>query len=110
MRPFTSLPAAACCLIMAFIGLPAVAAPDAPVRGMNMDQVTQQYGEPQEIKAAVGDPPITRWVYEGYTVYFDHNYVIHSVHSDAAAGSSATDTDAGAGQSQAAAAEDLSTP
>ena len=50
-----------------------------PVRGMRMDQVRVQYGEPREIKPAVGDPPITRWVYDGYTVYFEYSYVIQSV-------------------------------
>ena len=50
-----------------------------PVRGMHMDQVRKQFGEPREIKPAVGDPPITRWVYDGYTVYFEYSYVIQSV-------------------------------
>jgi len=50
-----------------------------PVRGMNMDQVRAQFGEPREIKPPVGDPPITRWLYDGYTVYFEYSYVIQSV-------------------------------
>jgi hypothetical protein len=50
-----------------------------PVKGMPMDQVRQMYGEPNEIRGPVGDPPITRWVYDRYTVYFEHSHVIHSV-------------------------------
>jgi hypothetical protein len=52
---------------------------DMPSRGMTMDQVQRAYGQPRSIKPAVGDPPITRWVYEHYTVYFEHSHVIHSV-------------------------------
>lgn len=50
-----------------------------PVRGMHMDQVRAQFGKPKEILPAVGEPPITRWIYDGYTVYFEHSYVIQSV-------------------------------
>lgn len=52
---------------------------EIPVMGMSMEQVRQHFGEPVEVKSAVGDPPITRWVYDGYTVYFEYSYVIHSV-------------------------------
>ena len=47
--------------------------------GMSMDQVNNQFGAPGEKYAAVGEPPITRWVYDHYTVYFEHDHVIHSV-------------------------------
>lgn len=50
-----------------------------PERGMTRSQVVQRYGEPSSRKAPVGDPPITRWVYDGYTVYFERDYVIHAV-------------------------------
>lgn len=52
---------------------------DMPVRGMSKDQVRAQFGEPNEIMPAVGTPPISRWAYHGYTVYFEHSYVIQSV-------------------------------
>ena len=52
---------------------------EMPVRGMNMDQVRAQFGPPREIRTAFGQPPITRWVYENYTVYFEYRHVIHSV-------------------------------
>ena len=50
-----------------------------PQRGMTMEEVSAQFGDPKEIKPPVGDPPITRWVYEKFTVHFESNYVIHSV-------------------------------
>jgi hypothetical protein len=50
-----------------------------PERGMNMDQVESNFGAPNERIAAVGEPPIARWVYGQYTVYFEHQLVLHSV-------------------------------
>jgi hypothetical protein len=50
-----------------------------PHRGASMATVFAQYGEPQETKAAVGDPPISRWVYPAYTVYFEHETVLDVV-------------------------------
>ncbi len=50
-----------------------------PKSGMSMDQVSNQFGAPGQKVAAVGEPPITRWVYDHYTVYFEHDHVIHSV-------------------------------
>lgn len=54
-----------------------------PARGLTMDDVTRQFGEPVQRHAAVGEPPIARWDYAHYTVYFERQYVIHSVlHAD----------------------------
>jgi hypothetical protein len=52
---------------------------EIPVRGMSKDQVRAMFGQPKEALPPVGDPPITRWVYDGYTVYFEYSYVIQSV-------------------------------
>lgn len=51
----------------------------APSRGMSMAQVEARFGVPTERYAAVGQPPITRWVYPGFVVYFEHSHVVHSV-------------------------------
>jgi hypothetical protein len=51
----------------------------SPAHGLSMDAVLQRYGEPQNRIPAVGQPPITRWVYPDFTVYYEHNLVIHSV-------------------------------
>lgn len=50
-----------------------------PGRGMTMDQVAAKFGTPASKVPAVGQPPITRWDYPGFVVYFERNYVIHSV-------------------------------
>jgi hypothetical protein len=50
-----------------------------PRNGLSMAQVRQQFGEPAQEVPAVGEPPISRWEYTGYTVYFEHDLVLHSV-------------------------------
>lgn len=50
-----------------------------PTGGMTMKEVRQKFGQPKKILPAVGNPPITRWIYGKYTVYFEYKYVIHSV-------------------------------
>ena len=50
-----------------------------PRNGLNMAQVRQQFGEPAQEVPAVGEPPISRWEYTGYTVYFENDLVLHSV-------------------------------
>ena len=50
-----------------------------PARGISMDRVEAQFGPPTMRQAAVGDPPIERWDYPGFVVYFEYQYVIHAV-------------------------------
>ncbi len=50
-----------------------------PKRGASMNQVTSQYGAPTTKHAAVGKPPITRWDYAAFSVYFEYTHVIDSV-------------------------------
>ncbi len=50
-----------------------------PARGISMERVLEQYGEPMDRIPAVGMPPISRWVYDGYTVYFEDQHTITSV-------------------------------
>jgi hypothetical protein len=52
---------------------------DMPVRSMNKQDVQRDYGDPQEITDAVGEPPISQWVYGDYVVYFEGNWVLYSV-------------------------------
>ncbi|MDH5785375.1 MAG: hypothetical protein OEZ16_07170 [Chromatiales bacterium] len=52
---------------------------DMPQRGLRMSDVEKRYGKPMGINAPVGDPPIIRWDYPGYAVYFEKSYVIDSV-------------------------------
>jgi hypothetical protein len=55
-----------------------------PTRGMTMDQVKRKYGAPLKVLATRGggskfQPPIHRWEYANYIVYFEYSHVIHSV-------------------------------
>ena len=50
-----------------------------PTRGMTQASVESKYGSPASVKAPVGDPPITRWEYAGFVVFFEHDKVIHAV-------------------------------
>jgi hypothetical protein len=50
-----------------------------PSGGMTMHAVEAKFGAPQQRQAAVGEPPISRWDYQGFTVYFERDRVIHTV-------------------------------
>ncbi len=52
---------------------------ERPVRGQSMAAVESRYGAPQQVKGPVGQPPITQWVYAGFTVYFEGQTVVHAV-------------------------------
>lgn len=52
---------------------------DMPPRGLTMDRVQDRFGAPRSIAGPVGDPPITRWEYDGFVVIFEYRHVIHSV-------------------------------
>lgn len=52
---------------------------ERPKSGVTMSEVIARFGKPNERFAAVGSPPISRWTYDNYTVYFEHNHVIHTV-------------------------------
>ena len=55
-----------------------------PRRGMTMAQVKREFGAPLKVLPTRGggskyQPPIHRWEYAGYIVYFANDYVVHSV-------------------------------
>ncbi|MEO6185887.1 MAG: phosphodiesterase [Steroidobacteraceae bacterium] len=50
-----------------------------PQRGSSMTTVESRFGAPRERHAAVGKPPITRWDYNGFSVYFEYQHVVHAV-------------------------------
>lgn len=52
---------------------------DLPRNGLTQADVERRYGTPSERRSPVGDPPITRWVYDDYSVYFEYDLVIESV-------------------------------
>jgi hypothetical protein len=64
---------------------PAVA-PDTskPAKGMTQTAVLKQYGQPSQKHKPFGgssrqQPPITRWDYPGFVVFFEYDHVIDAV-------------------------------
>ncbi len=50
-----------------------------PAKGRSKNAVEAAYGAPVKKVSAVGTPPISRWIYKDFTVYFESEHVIHSV-------------------------------
>jgi hypothetical protein len=64
----------------------AEAAVPMPQRGSSMSQVEARFGAPVQKLAPVAgpndrkhNPPITRWIYPAFEVYFEYNHVIDAV-------------------------------
>ena len=51
----------------------------APSLGQSMAKIEEHFGQPLERSGPIGEPPITKWRYAEFTVYFEHDKVIHSV-------------------------------
>ncbi len=54
-------------------------AAERPKRGSSMASVEARFGAPGTRSSAVGKPPITRWDYANFAVYFEYDHVLHSV-------------------------------
>lgn len=52
---------------------------ERPARGITMSAVEAKFGSPANRHAAVGAPPITRWDYAGFVVFFERERVIDAV-------------------------------
>jgi hypothetical protein len=50
-----------------------------PTQGISMAIVEKKFGQPEQQITSVGQPPITRWIYKDFVVFFEYNLVIHSV-------------------------------
>jgi hypothetical protein len=50
-----------------------------PRNGQSRASVEAQFGAPEAINDAVGEPPISSWQYRDYIVYFEYDHVLHSV-------------------------------
>jgi hypothetical protein len=61
------------------MGINAASSDARPSRGMTQAGVESKYGSPISVQAAVGEPPITRWVYQDFVVFFEYDRVIHAV-------------------------------
>lgn len=72
-------PAAADTLLVDAVKNADTTASERPPRGMSMKSVEARFGAPVNRQPAVGQPPITRWDYPDYSVYFEYQHVIHAV-------------------------------
>ncbi len=52
---------------------------ETPRRGSTMGDVEKHFGAPVTRHPTVGQPPITRWDYNGFAVVFEKDRVIDSV-------------------------------
>ena len=52
---------------------------EQPPKGTNKAQVEAVFGEPLEKHGPTGQPPIYYWEYPDYTVYFEGDFVLHTV-------------------------------
>ena len=50
-----------------------------PKVGMSMEAVKAYFGNPTAVSGPTGKPAIYQWKYADFTVYFEGEYVIHSV-------------------------------
>ena len=50
-----------------------------PPHGESRAAVKARYGDPLKWTQAVGEPPISRWEYPDFSVYFEHDHVVHAV-------------------------------
>lgn len=71
------------------IKVEAEAPPALPAKGMLMSDVEKKFGEPKQKYPAVGgaprQPPITRWDYDGFVVFFERTHVVDAVIPEAPA-------------------------
>ncbi len=50
-----------------------------PKNGASKADTEAKFGTPSKKLPAVGDPPITRWEYDTYNVFFEYDLVLFSV-------------------------------
>lgn len=76
---YTMTPVHADSLIIGNIDPSGAALTERPKRGMSMETVESKWGQPDTKRGSVGDPPIARWEYANFVVYFEYSNVIHAV-------------------------------
>ena len=52
---------------------------ELPENGTPAEQVRARFGDPVETHSAVGNPPIIRWDYDRWSVYFEYDLVLFTV-------------------------------
>jgi len=52
---------------------------ELPKNGQSKADVEVKFGAPSQKQSAVGDPPISSWKYDKFSVYFEHDLVLSTV-------------------------------
>lgn len=52
---------------------------EMPKRGASKAMVEAEFGAPSSTSGPTGEPPIYFWEYPNFTVYFESDYVLHTV-------------------------------
>ena len=52
---------------------------ELPANGRNKAAIEAKFGAPVQKLSQVGDPPISSWKYDTYSVYFEYDLVLFSV-------------------------------
>jgi len=65
-------------LLLEGISIDSASASQRPSRGMSMANVEARFGTPSTRVSAVGEPPISRWEYPAFIVYFEYDHVVHA--------------------------------
>lgn len=52
---------------------------ELPKNGQSKADIEAKFGTPAERQSAVGDPPISSWKYDTYSVYFEYDLVLYAV-------------------------------
>jgi len=65
-------------LLLEGISTDAATADLRPQRGMSMESVEARFGTPASRVSSIGEPPISRWEYAGFVVYFEYQHVVHA--------------------------------
>jgi hypothetical protein len=79
------VPGAATADVLLIDSIESAPAIQTPRRGLTMTDVRQHYGSPVteyptvSVNGGPYQPPITRWDYDKYSVFFEHDVVIRSV-------------------------------
>ena len=52
---------------------------ELPTNGQSKATVEAEFGAPVQMQTSVGDPPISSWKYDTYSVYFEYDLVLFTV-------------------------------
>lgn len=66
-------------LLVEGVSLARATAGERPARGSSKASVEARFGSPASRSGGIGMPPISRWDYGDFVVFFEYDHVVHSV-------------------------------